>query len=42
MLSTILLGLGIALTLNLFVFFFAYKNQTDKLTDITYALTFAG
>jgi len=41
MTSPILIGLGIAIVLNMIVFIFAFKNQTDKLTDITYALTFA-
>jgi steroid 5-alpha reductase family enzyme len=36
----LLTTLAIAILLNLFVFVFAFKNQTDKLTDITYALTF--
>ena len=41
MISTLISALVIAIGLNLFAFIFAYKNQTDKLTDVTYALTFA-
>ena len=32
--------LALSLAINVFVFLFAYKFQTDKLTDITYTLTF--
>lgn len=39
--SIILISLGIAVVLNLAVFVIAFWKQTDKLTDITYALTFA-
>ena len=38
--SLIWTSLAIALVLNLIVFLVAYEKQTDKLTDITYALTF--
>lgn len=38
--NSILLSLIISIVFNLFVFFIAYKKQTDKLTDITYSLTF--
>ena len=41
MLSSVLLGLFIALVLNIGIFFIAFNYQTDKLTDITYASTFA-
>ncbi len=36
----LLLCLFISVLLNIFVFFFAYRNQTDHLTDITYSITF--
>lgn len=36
LLSTLLLSIG----LNLFVFLFAYKKQSDHFTDFTYSLTF--
>ena len=36
----IIFGLAVVLALNLFIFQIAYKLQTDKLTDITYALSF--
>jgi len=39
--SPILFGLLICLAINLLVFGFAYNFQTDKLTDITYASSFA-
>ncbi len=39
--SPILLALIVSVAINLFVFIFAYRLQTDKLTDITYACTFA-
>lgn len=35
-----LVALGLALGLNLLVFLLAYKKQTDKFTDLTYAVTF--
>lgn len=34
-------GLVLVLTMNLIAFPFAYKYQTDKLTDITYSMSFA-
>ena len=37
----ILLALFLSIVVNLLVFIFAFKFQTDKLTDITYATTFA-
>jgi hypothetical protein len=37
---TILTTLGIALLMNVAVFVPAYLLRTDKLTDVTYALTF--
>ena len=37
----VLTSLLVSVFFNLFIFLFAYKNQTDKLTDITYAFTFA-
>lgn len=40
MISTVLVYLGISLGINLFFFLFAAAFQTDKLTDITYGLTF--
>ena len=39
--SIILISLVIAVVLNLVVFAFAFWQQTDKVTDLTYALTFA-
>lgn len=39
--SPILLGLILATSFNLLIFLLAFKLQTDKLTDITYSLTFA-
>jgi len=36
-----ILGLVVVLALNLLIFPIAYKLQTDQLTDITYALSFA-
>lgn len=39
--NPILLSLLVSIAFNLFIFVFAYKSQTDKLTDITYAFTFA-
>lgn len=40
MLETIFLYLLISLLFNVVLFFFAFKFQSDKLTDISYALTF--
>ena len=37
----IIVGLLVVLAMNLLIFPIAYKLQTDKLTDITYALSFA-
>ena len=37
----IVFGLIVVLAMNLFIFPFAYRLQTDKLTDITYSLSFA-
>jgi steroid 5-alpha reductase family enzyme len=39
-LHPLLLGLLLALSLNLLVFLFAFFLQTDKLTDLTYSATF--
>ncbi|MEI8008345.1 MAG: hypothetical protein WCI00_02650 [bacterium] len=38
--NQIFLGLTIALTINLLMFFPAYYWKTDKLTDISYSFTF--
>lgn len=40
MLEVITLSLSISVLLNLILFLFAYKNQSDKLTDISYSLSF--
>jgi steroid 5-alpha reductase family enzyme len=40
MLVDLLILLGVALGINLAMFFIAFRFQTDKLTDISYALTF--
>ncbi len=37
----IIFGLVVVLAMNLFIFPIAYRLQTDKLTDITYSLSFA-
>ncbi|MFT4568716.1 MAG: steroid 5-alpha reductase family enzyme [Saprospiraceae bacterium] len=37
----IVIGLLVVLAMNMFMFPIAYKLQTDKLTDITYAMSFA-
>ncbi len=37
----ILLSLLVSIVFNILIFFIAFKKQTDKLTDITYASTFA-
>ncbi len=37
----VILGLVVVLAMNMFIFPIAYKLQTDQLTDITYALSFA-
>ena len=37
---TILITLGVSILINLVMFFVAYNLRTDKLTDISYALTF--
>lgn len=39
--NPVLVSLLVSIAFNLFVFLFAFKKQTDKLTDITYAFTFA-
>ena len=39
--NPIIIGLIVVVAMNLFIFPIAYKLQTDKLTDITYALSFA-
>lgn len=41
MMHPLVLALLISLAINIFFFIFAYNFQTDKLTDITYAATFA-
>ena len=38
--NPILLSLFVSVAFNLLIFLFAFKYQTDKLTDITYAFTF--
>lgn len=40
--KSMLFALIFALVLNLVMFFIAFRNKTDKLTDISYALTFIG
>jgi len=40
MLSTVILSLIVAIVCNLLLFLIAYWRQSDKLTDISYALTF--
>jgi steroid 5-alpha reductase family enzyme len=40
MLSTVLLALIVAIVFNLLLFITAYWRQSDKLTDVSYALTF--
>lgn len=40
--SSILPAFGISLGLNMIGFFIAYRFHTDKLTDLSYALTFSG
>ncbi|NNE25850.1 MAG: DUF1295 domain-containing protein [Saprospiraceae bacterium] len=40
MLTTLLLLFGVSLGINLFMYLIAYTFQTDKLTDISYSITF--
>lgn len=40
MIETIILFLGVSLLFNISLFLIAFKLQSDKLTDISYALTF--
>lgn len=40
MLETLLLYLGVSLTINICMFLIAFRLQSDKLTDMSYAVTF--